>query len=313
LDSSTLPALRPTVAVADAIAALLREKGMERLKRGAAIWDGTEEDTWWKDYHDNYRTAQAEGFSSVDGSVTAIQRGTRVRTRGSGERYNPEAFAELSDPDLQSCTVEFGALYSGVTSLVVEFVPWETTVRLEIASWEREELGPPLTIEEIESVLLASAEPWETTAAQQHPLPFKVFIGHGGDHQWRELRDLFRDHHNFTTDAFEQVPRTGAVIRDILEGMIRSSAAGVLVLTQADQQADGTWHGRQNVVHEIGYVQAALGWDRAIIVVEEGVTLPTNLDGTQQVRFDRGRIRQAEGGVVAALRVLTERRVGICP
>lgn len=131
---------------------------------------------------------------------------------------------------------------------------------------------------------------------------FKVFLGHGGDDQWRVLRDALRDGHGFEVEAYEAQVRTGQVIRDVVEGMIATSHAAVLVLTRVDEMKDGSWRGRQNVVHEIGYAQARLGWDRVVVVVEEGVEIPSNLDGTMQVRYRRGQISSIEGQVAAALR-----------
>jgi len=84
--------------------------------------------------------------------------------------------------------------------------------------------------------------------------------------------------------------------------MARNSTVAILVLTAADQMVDGRYRGRQNVVHEIGFFQGTLGWENAIVVVEEGVELFTNLDGTQQVRYPAGNISAAVGDVVATLR-----------
>jgi predicted nucleotide-binding protein len=145
------------------------------------------------------------------------------------------------------------------------------------------------------------------------PPPFRVFIGHGGDGQWRDLKDSLRDQHHFDVDAFEAMTRTSQVISQIVQGMAEGSTAAVLVFTKADEMKDGTWRARQNVVHEAGYFQGRLGWERTILVVEEGVVLPSNFDGTQHIGFPSGVISAAEGRVAAALQAIRNRPFGICP
>lgn len=126
-----------------------------------------------------------------------------------------------------------------------------------------------------------------------------IFIGHGGDQQWRELRDALRDHHGFHVEAFETSPRAGHNIQTVLEQMMSRVNMALLVMTAADETTDGRKLARQNVVHEVGLLQSRLGWDRAIVLLEDGVEEPSNLAGTQQIRFRPGQIAGAVGEVVA--------------
>lgn len=48
---------------------------------------------------------------------------------------------------------------------------------------------------------------------------------------------------------------------------------------------------RQNVVHEAGLFQGRLGFNRAIAVVDNGVEVFSNLDGVQQIRYDKGNVK----------------------
>ena len=75
-----------------------------------------------------------------------------------------------------------------------------------------------------------------------------------------------------------------------------------LVLSAEDQMADGTFHARQNVIHETGLFQGRLGFSRAIVVREEGAEEFSNLSGIQEIRFGKGRIRETFGDVLAVLR-----------
>jgi hypothetical protein len=134
------------------------------------------------------------------------------------------------------------------------------------------------------------------------PEPPTIFIGHGRDGQWRLLGDHLRDQHGFEVVAYESGARAGHAIRDILEEMVSTSTFAFLVFTAEDQLADGHMRARQNVVHEAGLFQGALGFSRAVIVLEEGVENLSNLDGVQYIQFQRGNIREAFGDAVATVR-----------
>lgn len=101
--------------------------------------------------------------------------------------------------------------------------------------------------------------------------------------------------------AYETGSRSGHSIRDILDDMLAEATFAVLVMTAEDEQADGTFRARQNVVHEVGLFQGRLGFPRAIVVRQEGVEMLSNLDGIQYVPFT-AHIRETYGEVLSAIR-----------
>lgn len=129
----------------------------------------------------------------------------------------------------------------------------------------------------------------------------RIFIGHGGSKEWRDLNDHLRDKHGYETVAYESGTRAGHAIRDILESMAKQSSMAFLVLTGEDQTEHGL-RARQNVIHECGLFQGRLGFDKAILLVERGVELASNFDGLQQLRFDKGRINEVFGDAVAIIK-----------
>lgn len=134
------------------------------------------------------------------------------------------------------------------------------------------------------------------------PAPPTVFIGHGQSRQWRDLKDHLQDQHGYAVEAYEVGARAGHAIRDILQGMLTKSSFAVLVMTGEDETAEGGVRARQNVVHEIGLFQGKLGFNRAIVLVEEGVEVFSNLQGIDQIRYAKGNIRETYGEVLATLR-----------
>jgi len=128
-----------------------------------------------------------------------------------------------------------------------------------------------------------------------------VFIGHGRNTSWRELKDHLQDKHYIQVEAYETGARAGHSIRDILEEMILKSSFALLVLTAEDKQDNGTYRARQNVIHEVGLFQGRLGFSRAIILLEEGIEEFTNVQGVQYISFSKNNIKEVFGEVLATI------------
>jgi predicted nucleotide-binding protein len=143
------------------------------------------------------------------------------------------------------------------------------------------------------------------------PLPppsHAVFIGHGRSGAWRELKDHLQDKHKIEVVAYETGARAGHSIRDILDDMARKSTFALLVLTAEDQQPDGSMRARQNVIHEAGVFQGRLGFQRAIMLLEEGVEDFSNAAGIQYIKFSKGNIKEVFGEVLATLKRESEQQ-----
>lgn len=129
-----------------------------------------------------------------------------------------------------------------------------------------------------------------------------VFIGHGQSNQWRDLKDHLHDKHGYRIETYEVGARAGHAIRDVLEDMLTKSSIAFLILTAEDLDADGNFHARENVIHELGLFQGKLGFNRAIALLEDGTTEFSNLHGIQQIRFRKNGIVETYGEVLATIR-----------
>ncbi len=131
--------------------------------------------------------------------------------------------------------------------------------------------------------------------------PFKVFIGHGHSPEWRELKDHLAEKHGVAIETYEVGARAGRAVRDVLQSMLKKSSMAFLVMT-GDDEAGEKARPRQNVVHEAGLFQGALGFERAIVLLEQGVESFSNIDGIETIRFEKGNIQSTFGDVVATIR-----------
>jgi predicted nucleotide-binding protein len=67
-------------------------------------------------------------------------------------------------------------------------------------------------------------------------------------------------------------------------------AHNFLVLTAEDEHPDGSLHPRENVIHEAGLFQGKLGFERAIILREQGCAEFSNIHGLTQIPFPKNNI-----------------------
>jgi hypothetical protein len=117
-----------------------------------------------------------------------------------------------------------------------------------------------------------------------------VFIGHGKSSVWRELKDFLVERLHLAVDEFNRISVAGIPTASRLDGMLDTAAFAFLIMTAEDEQTDGKLHARLNVVHEAGLFQGRLGFEKAIILLEEGCEEFSNIHGLGQIRFPKGSI-----------------------
>ena len=118
----------------------------------------------------------------------------------------------------------------------------------------------------------------------------KYFIGHGGSLEWLKLKDLLEDTLGLDCVEFNSVSQAGKITSIRLKEMLESCCMALLIMTGEDEHTDGTLHARENVIHEIGLFQAQLGYERAIILLEDGCERFSNIEGITYIPFPKGNI-----------------------
>ena len=120
-----------------------------------------------------------------------------------------------------------------------------------------------------------------------------IFIGHGHSPVWRELKDFLQDRLELSVDEYTRVSNAGRTTQYRLSEMMDIATLAFLLMTGEDETAEGELRARENVVHEVGLFQGRLGFERAIVLLEDGCEEFSNIIGIEQIRFDKGRIDSA--------------------
>lgn len=132
--------------------------------------------------------------------------------------------------------------------------------------------------------------PTEPPLTTMRQVGSRVFVGHGGSPQWRELKDYIQDSCGVQVDEFNRVPAAGFTTIARLNEMLDSAAMAFLVMTAEDEMSDGSKVARDNVIHEVGLFQGRFGFEKAIVMLEAGCEEFSNIHGLIQARYPEGNI-----------------------
>ena len=118
-----------------------------------------------------------------------------------------------------------------------------------------------------------------------------VFIGHGRSPAWRELKEFIQDRLHLPADEFNRVPVAGFTNIARLSEMLDAATIAFIVMTAEDETSEGKMRARMNVIHEAGLFQGRLGFEKAILRLEEGCEEFSHVQELGQVRFPTGNIK----------------------
>ncbi len=130
-------------------------------------------------------------------------------------------------------------------------------------------------------------------SSQPNSASTTIFIGHGHSPLWLELKYFLEERLGLSVDEYSRVSNAGRPTTHRLSEMLDSATAAFLLMTGEDETAEGKLRARENVVHEVGLFQGKLGFERAIILLEEGCEEFSNIIGLEQIRFDKDKIDAA--------------------
>jgi predicted nucleotide-binding protein len=148
-----------------------------------------------------------------------------------------------------------------------------------------------------------------TAIGKPRDLGASVFIGHGHSADWVTVLDWMKDDLGLQVAEFNLKPNVGVSNTALLSGMLDQAAAAVMVMTAEVKHEDGTWHARENVVHEIGLLQGRLGFERVAILKDATVAGFSNIDGLTVIPFQTGQFASSPDVQAALQRFLEHERL----
>ena len=130
----------------------------------------------------------------------------------------------------------------------------------------------------------------------------KIFITHGhAEDVLRRVEDFVRAL-GFEPVVVKRGPSLGESLDDLVEQRIEECQAQIILAT-ADDEVNGAWQPRMNVVHEIGLGQRILK-DRIIYLKEDRCEFPSNVAPKVWEPFARDNLEPAFQKIVKELRAM---------
>ena len=122
---------------------------------------------------------------------------------------------------------------------------------------------------------------------------YNIFIVHGHDGEAKHKVARFIENLKLTATILDEQPSKGQTIIDKFEEHADEAAFAIVLLTSDDLGAPNDNNNelksraRQNVILELGYFWHRLGRERVCVLHEEGVELPSDIQGIVYVPFDK--------------------------
>ena len=135
---------------------------------------------------------------------------------------------------------------------------------------------------------MVEVAPESTAGASESGKSTVIFIGHGRSAVWRELNDFLNRRLGLHCVEFDRDESAGTWVVGHIHELLRSSAFAFIIMTGEDEVDGLEVRARENVIHELGLCQGHFGLRKAIPLVEEGCSKPTNMDGLKVINFPKG-------------------------
>jgi sugar/nucleoside kinase (ribokinase family) len=120
--------------------------------------------------------------------------------------------------------------------------------------------------------------------------PLGIFISHGTNPVWFAVQRFVEDRFEAPVYSFESASWGGREISEALTRNLERCSLSVCVLTAEDVTDDGRTFARQNVIHEVGLFQGQHGFDRVVLLVEDGCDFVPQAAVPYAIHFPRNRI-----------------------
>lgn len=129
-----------------------------------------------------------------------------------------------------------------------------------------------------------------------------IFISHGGENkEWEEVKKcLIKIFGKRQIKYYEKEPRISRNVTDKIIKIINQCNFAVVIMTGEDkiiekggEEEKINFCPRGNVIHELGLCQSRIGLEYTIMLADDKVKLPTNIDRIDHIKFKKNKISKS--------------------
>lgn len=248
----------------------------------------------------------ATAFAKLAGVRKALQ---DVLERAYAKSGRPTATFALEEVEHYFHTVssQLDVLRSPLSNLYGDFkeIDTEPSVEMSDGSSRFRLLQMEVLARDIDHIfeIRANSELATPTQTQTKSDP-RVFISHGRASDWMQVQQYIEKDIGIPTLELALEPNLGRTVLQKLEEESEKCSSAVIVATGDDIDAEGNLRARENVMHEIGYLQAKYGLSSVCLLHQEGTSIPSNIQGLVYVPFPEGCVNATFGALARELKAL---------
>lgn len=134
---------------------------------------------------------------------------------------------------------------------------------------------------------------------EEKPVPFydvkkenTVFISHGKDKLCKRLKEFLEGELKIKTVSYDFKSIKSESIPQSFEKLLSAATFAILILADEDDSKDEKFRILQNIIYETGLMQGKLGFDKVIILRQEGMEETNILTGVKYIKFSGDIIEQ---------------------
>ncbi|WP_406408134.1 PfkB family carbohydrate kinase [Streptomyces halstedii] len=132
--------------------------------------------------------------------------------------------------------------------------------------------------------------------------PEGVFIAHGRNSDWLAVKAFVEERFGLPVHSFESSSWGSRPVTEALQDYLQRCTFAICVMTAEDTTDEGRRLARQNVIHEIGLFQGRHGFDRVIVLAEQGCLSLPDTTTARTASFPRHAVDKAFWELDRALR-----------
>lgn len=131
--------------------------------------------------------------------------------------------------------------------------------------------------------------------------PKRIFLSHGRSLDWMKVQNYLERDLKYSTLELAQEPNLGRTVLQKLSDETSRCSYAVIVMT-GDDRVEDEIRARENVLHEIGFLQAKYGLRNVALLHEAGVNIPSNIHGLVYIQFVKDYIEGSFSGLARELK-----------
>lgn len=118
-----------------------------------------------------------------------------------------------------------------------------------------------------------------------------VFISHSKSPLWKEAEDFIKNDLRHETITIKKQPDREALDICMLDEETDDCDFAIVIVTADDEPSDSKSLARQNIIHEIGFLQGKFGPENVLVLKQSGLKDYTRATGIEYAEFENENIR----------------------